>query len=133
MTRKTASILGEPITDTLTQGVAIRIIDTTGQSSPAGKLADVELHFTEGLLAGLKLIGFAVWERRAATGGRNVTFPSRVYTVNGERRAYALLRPLAEVDAQTRVSAAILQAYAEYEAKYRDADGFVWAPDGEVR
>ena len=40
---------------------------------PAGKLADAELHFTEGVLEGLKLIGFAIWERRSG-GGRNVTF-----------------------------------------------------------
>jgi hypothetical protein len=52
------------------------------KGNPPGKLADAELHFTEGLLEGLKLIGFAVWERR--NGGRNVTFPARQYSVNGE-------------------------------------------------
>ena len=36
--------------------------------NPPGKLADAELHFTDGPLAGLKLIGFAIWERRAGTG-----------------------------------------------------------------
>ena len=41
--------------------------------TPAGKLADAELHFAQGPLAGLKLIGFAIWERRGG-GGRNVTF-----------------------------------------------------------
>ena len=41
--------------------------------NPPGKLADAELHFTDGVLDGLKLIGFAVWERRRG-GGRNVTF-----------------------------------------------------------
>ena len=30
------------------------------KGSPAGKLADAELHFTDGPLAGLKLLGFAV-------------------------------------------------------------------------
>ena len=34
----------------------------------------------------LKLIGFAVWERRSVSG-RNVTFPARQYSVNGERRS----------------------------------------------
>ena len=42
-------------------------------------------------LSGMKLVGFAVWERR--DGGRNVTFPARQYSVNGERRSFALLRP----------------------------------------
>ena len=41
-----------------------------------GKLAEAELHFTEGVLDGLKLIGFTVWERRTGNG-RNVTFPAR--------------------------------------------------------
>ena len=46
------------------------------KANPPGKLADAELHFTDGVLDGLKLIGFAVWERRSG-GGRNVTFPAR--------------------------------------------------------
>jgi hypothetical protein len=46
-------------------------------TTPPGKLADAELHFHDGPLAGLKLIGFAVWERRTGSG-RNVTFPARI-------------------------------------------------------
>ena len=45
---------------------------------PPGKLADAELRFTESPLGGLKLIGFAIWERRGGAG-RNVTFPARQY------------------------------------------------------
>lgn len=85
------------------------------KGNPPGKLADAELHFTMGPLEGLKLIGFAVWERRSGSG-RNVTFPARQYSVNGERRSFALLRPLADTTAQDRIRDAILQAYAEYEA-----------------
>jgi hypothetical protein len=66
------------------------------KANPPGKLADAELHFTDGVLDGLKLIGFAVWERRSGSG-RNVTFPARQYSVNGERRSFALLRPIAEL------------------------------------
>jgi len=85
------------------------------KNNPPGKLADAELHFTEGPLAGLKLIGFAVWERRTG-GGRNVTFPARQYSVNGERRSFALLRPTdADATAQERVRDMVIQAYAEYE------------------
>ena len=86
------------------------------KNNPPGKLAEAELHFTEGLLEGLKLIGFAVWERRSG-GGRNVTFPARQYSVNGERRTFALLRPLADATAQDRVRELVLQAYAEFEEK----------------
>ena len=42
------------------------------KGNPPGKLADAELHFTDGALEGLKLIGFAIWER-CSGGGRNVT------------------------------------------------------------
>jgi hypothetical protein len=84
--------------------------------NPPGKLADAELHFTDGVLEGLKLIGFSVWERRSG-GGRNVTFPARQYAVNGERRSFALLRPIAEVSAQERIRDLVLEAYAEYEER----------------
>ena len=85
-----------------------------GKGNPPGKLAEAELHFTDGALDGLKLVGFAIWERRSGTG-RNVTFPARQYSVNGERRSFALLRPIADTSAQERVRDLVLQAYAEYE------------------
>ena len=84
------------------------------RSNPPGKLADAELHFTDGPLSGLKLIGFAIWERRTG-GGRNVTFPARSYSVNGERRSFALLRPIIDAAAQDRVRDLILSAYDQYE------------------
>ena len=87
------------------------------KQNPPGKLADAELHFTDGALAGLKLIGFGVWERRGGGGGRNVTFPARQYSVNGERRSFALLRPIADATAQDRIRELILEAYAEKEAQ----------------
>lgn len=79
---------------------------------PAGKLADAELHFSEGPLGGLKLIGFAVWEGRSG-GSRNVTFPARQYSVNGERRSFALLRPINDQAAQAGIREAILEAYTQ--------------------
>jgi hypothetical protein len=84
------------------------------RGNPPGKLADAELHFTDGVLDGLKLIGFSVWERRGGKG-RNVTFPARQYSVKGERRSFALLRPIADAAAQERIRDLVLQAYAEYE------------------
>ena len=84
------------------------------KGNPPGKLADAELHFTDGELEGLRLIGFAIWERRGGNG-RNVTFPARQYAVNGERRSFALLRPITDTSAQERVREFVLQAYAEYE------------------
>jgi hypothetical protein len=65
-------------------------------------------------LSGLKLIGFSIWERRGGNG-RNVTFPARQYSVNGERRSFALLRPIVDATAQERVRELILDAFAAYE------------------
>jgi hypothetical protein len=93
--------------------VTVKII-LNDKGNPPGKLADAELHFTEGPLTGLKLIGFSCWERRG--GGRNVTFPARQYSVNGERRSFALLRPITDLAAQERVRDLILEAYAAHEA-----------------
>ena len=89
-------------------------ITPNDKGNPPGKLADAELHFTEGVLEGLKLIGFSIWERRSG-GGRNVTFPARTYSVNGERRSFSLLRPIADATAQDRIRELVLEAYAEYE------------------
>jgi len=93
-------------------------ITPNDKGNPPGKLADAELHFGagEGALDGLKLIGFSIWERRGGAG-RNVTFPARQYAVNGERRSFALLRPIVDATAQERVRDLILDAYAEYDAR----------------
>jgi len=90
-------------------------ITPNDKGNPPGKLAEAELHFGgDSPLAGLKLIGFSIWERRGG-GGRNVTFPARSYAINGERRSYALLRPIVDATAQEVVRDRILKAYAEYE------------------
>jgi hypothetical protein len=86
------------------------------KGNPPGKLADAEIHFSDGVLDGLKLIGFGIWERRGG-GGRNVTFPARQYSVNGERRSFALLRPIVDSTAQNRIRDLVLQAFQEYEER----------------
>jgi hypothetical protein len=85
------------------------------KANPPGKLADAELLFTEGVLDGLKLVGFSVWERKTGDG-RNVTFPARSFSMNGERRSFALLRPFTDSTAQTRLRDVILAAYDEHAA-----------------
>ena len=87
------------------------LVNDAGQ--PAGKLAEVELHFDEPPLAGLKLIGAAVWQR--ADGTVRVTMPSRQYSVNGERRSFALLRPIVDLGAVHRLEMTILDAFAAYQ------------------
>lgn len=82
--------------------------------NPPGKLADAELHFGDGPLDGLKLVGFAVWERR--DGRRQVTLPARKYSLNGERRSFALLRSTGDAASADRLRMTILDAYHDHEA-----------------
>lgn len=97
--------------------------------NPPGKLADAALHFEHKPspsnvhdcalaqcepLAGLKLIGFSIWERRGTRYGINITFPARQYSVNGERRSFALLRSIVDLDALGPIKSAIIQAWNEY-------------------
>ena len=105
-------------------------ITPNDKGNPPGKLADAELHFTDGPLEGLKLIGFGIWERGPQRGSRagdperrsggpdrNVTFPARQYSVNGERRSFALLRPIIDVTSQNKLRELILEAFHEYEER----------------
>ena len=114
------------------------------KGSPPGKLADAELHFSGDVichrcdgaggnkhgggqcddckstgritnpLAGLKLIGFSCWSTREG-GRRNVTFPARTFSIGGERRSFALLRPITDAEAQNKIRDVILKAYEEHE------------------
>ena len=96
-------------------------IAANDKGTPPGILADAELHFEDGYLNGLKLVGFAIWERRTGNG-RNVTFPARQYSVNGERRSFALLRPITDATAQDRIRDLILQAYQAHEERLAIAE-----------
>ncbi|MBP8275018.1 MAG: hypothetical protein KAY59_11335 [Acidobacteria bacterium] len=89
------------------------------KGNPAGKLADAELFFSGGPLDGLKLVGFGVWERKG--GGRNVTFPARSYSVAGERRTFALLRPIVDTTAHDKLRDIVLEAYKEFEMALAEA------------
>jgi hypothetical protein len=100
---------GQRLTREETRAMTIKIV-ANDKGNPPGKLADAELHFTDGPLEGLRLIGFGVWERKSGAG-RNVTFPARQYSVNGERRSFALLRPAVDSTAQNRIRDLILEAY----------------------
>ena len=79
---------------------------------PQAKLADAEILFDEGVLKGLKLVGFTIWEGRE---GRHITFPSRPFIVNNERRSYSVLRPVSDSNAQEPLRQLILQAFVEFQ------------------
>jgi len=96
-------------------------------ASPVGKLADAELVFEDGVLAGLKLVGFSIWERRGGTG-RSVTLPARSFAVNGERRTFALLRPVGDTAAQEPIRALVLEAFAELERQRAQSETLPLTP-----
>ena len=105
------------MSNTHTRAAITVTILSNATNNPPDKLADAELHFADGPLTGMKLIGFGIWERRTG-GGRNVTFPARQYSVNGERRSFALLRPAnGDIASQEAVRDLILAAYAEHTAQ----------------
>jgi len=79
---------------------------------PAGKLADAEIHFIAGELAGLKLVGFTVWEGREGKRSR-VTFPGRPLIVHGDKRNFELLRAIGNPGVLDRVRDLVLHAYEQ--------------------
>ncbi len=96
----------------LDEMVAINVLPAD-DGGPAGKLADVELHFTAGALEGLKLLGFTIWEGRGDKGP-SVSLPSRHYVVNGERRSFTLLRPSGDAPAQDTLRDTLLAVFADH-------------------
>src|SRR4029078_337092 len=95
--------------------VSVKIIPNA-QGNPPGKLADAEVIFEAdaGPLSGLKLVGFSVLERRG--GGRTVTSPRRQFSVNEDRRSFALLRPSKDDRDAQAIRDRILDAYSRLEA-----------------
>lgn len=97
------------------------------ENNPPNKLADAEIHFTDGLLVGMKLIGLGIWQSDGPNGGeRYVTFPARTYSSNGEwrgfllnseRRSFSLLRPANGDASYDSLRDAILDAYVKHEAR----------------
>jgi hypothetical protein len=82
--------------------------------TPASKLADVEIHFEEGLLAGLKLVGCSVWRSKKGEAP-TVLVPSRSYATAGGVRYYELLREAVdETAAGTRTKNEATKRLKEY-------------------
>ena len=89
-------------------------ISAPAAGAPAKLLANVELLFATGLLAGLRLTGIALWKATAADGRRfvSVTFPARSVEDDGETRYFDHVRGKGE-DVK-RLKAAIVDAFREY-------------------
>lgn len=74
--------------------VYVRFVPNTGEK-PRRVLAEAELHWSddEGVLAGLKLVGFTIWRSRESPDGLTVTLPARAYGAGSERRYFNYLCP----------------------------------------
>jgi hypothetical protein len=62
------------------------------ENGPRNLISEAEIFFDaeDGLLAGLKLVGFTLW--RTETGEPSVTVPARSWGEGGERKFFDLLR-----------------------------------------
>ena len=91
-----------------TKGVQVRFV--ARENGPERLVTEAEIHFDEGPLAGMRLVGFCLW--RSAEGELYVTFPSRAFGAGTERRYFDYLRAI-DSDAETvkRVKAWILDEY----------------------
>ena len=90
-------------------------INQPAAGAPEKLLANAELAFTTGLLAGLRLTGIALWKAARAEGGQrfvSVTFPAREAERDGEVIYYDHVRGKGE-DVK-RLKAAIVDAYREH-------------------
>lgn len=81
--------------------------------TPASKLADVEIHFEEGLLAGLKLVGCSVWRSKKGEA-LTVLVPSRSYATAGGVRYYELVRPSDANGQESTEGRAQVKRFKEY-------------------
>ena len=85
------------------------------ENGPERLVTEAEVHFEDGPLAGMRLVGFSLW--RSPEGEVYVTFPSRAFGAGGERRYFDYLRAQ-DGDGETvkRVKAWIIDAYRRVEA-----------------
>ena len=84
------------------------------QGNPPGKLADAELHFTDGPLEGLKLIGFGIWERRIWQAEMSHSPPASTASTASAAASRSSGRS-STTTAQNRIRDLILDAFQEYE------------------
>lgn len=92
-----------------------RVEFTQRENGPERLVSEAEVVFLDGPLAGMKLVGFSLWQ--GADGETYVTFPSRAFGAGSERRYFDFLRSSAgEAGDVKRVKAWILDAYKARQA-----------------
>jgi hypothetical protein len=79
-------------------------------NGPERLVCEAELHFDEGPLAGMRLVGFSLW--RSAEGDIYVTFPSRAFGTATDRKYFDYLRAVdGSAEAVKHVKDWILEEY----------------------
>lgn len=85
------------------------------ENGPEKLVCEAEILFDEGLLVGMKLVGFSLW--RSPDGEVYVTFPSRAFGAGSDRRFFDYLRSVDGTGAESkRVKSWILEAFRESRA-----------------
>jgi hypothetical protein len=88
----------------------MKIQFTPKDNGPDRLVAEAELLFDDGLLEGMKLVGFSLW--KSPEGEIYVTFPSRAFGAGADRRYFDFLRSTEGTPLEPRrLKAAILEAF----------------------
>jgi hypothetical protein len=88
----------------------MRVQFVARENGPERLVTEAEVHFEEGPLAGMRLVGFCLW--RSPEGEVYVTFPSRAFGAGTDRRFFDYLRSVdGTPDVVKRVKAWIVDEY----------------------
>jgi hypothetical protein len=89
---------------------SVQVVFVPRENGPERLVCEAELHFEDGPLAGMRVVGFSVW--RGAEGDIYVTFPSRAFGTATDRKYFDYLRAVdGSAETVKQVKAWILEEY----------------------
>jgi hypothetical protein len=94
----------------MSKNKSVQVHFVSRANGPERLVTEAELHFDDGPLGGMRLVGFSLW--RSTEGELYVTFPSRAFGAGTERRYFDYLRAVdAAPETVKTVKAWILEEY----------------------
>ena len=94
----------------MSKSKAVQVQFIPRQNGPERLVTEAEIHFEDGPLAGMRLVGFSIW--RSTEGELYVTFPSRAFGAGTERKYFDYLRGVdGSAETVKAVKAWILEEY----------------------
>jgi hypothetical protein len=94
----------------MSKSKAVQVQFIPRQNGPERLVTEAEIHFEDGPLAGMRLVGFSLW--RSTEGELYVTFPSRAFGAGTERKYFDYLRAVdGSAETVKAVKAWILDEY----------------------